>query len=535
MSGARHRLLVALLPVLLLLGLGWESFGRFDGWGDETSYLTAAQVLADGKLGDFHPLDGRLLVPVIIYLFKLTGLKLYWAGALAAFSLSAAAVWLIGAFWGRAGYWGIPFLSACLLASCPLFAHYSSAIYPEPFAACFVVLTLVAHRSFTNSGLRAGLIVGLLIGAAVVLRQNCIVVWPVLLLHTAWHAFRRRRFRPAILYGAGTVLGGGLILAATTVFFAFWTHDPFYFVKESGRVAQYVPYDRLDNGVRSAHESSLRILAAFAGRDFAFVGVLLPLAGLVSLFKGKCRLEAALGLSMLGYLAFGSVSLSKYIPPAPIERYLVPVVPFLAICLAWQIHRAAAFLRDTQMLKWLPRGCLKFAGCLCVAVPLAANLFFALLDGQLPFPVNSQLEMFRLAAGEGGQRVFITQQTSYFFRPLLSQDLLQLLEPLDVARENAPILTRYGVPSPYGERESEIRTTLPGRFKVMLTPRDARRWRVASQNPVSVTSPRARQSLLRRLIDRVRGRKIEAYPFKAPIAFIQVDRSYQHISRSAEE
>jgi hypothetical protein len=519
----RQRLILGILPVLLLLGISYESFGRFEGWGDESGYLRAAEELYQGDALNVLFPGARFAIPAIIYLFKLTGLSFYWAGAIAAFVFSAGTVWLIAARWGRRFPWCVPFMAACVLATCPMFAHYSSAIYPEPFAAFFVIFTHLAHRSSVDPGLRSGLIVGILVGISVVVKQTCIIIWPIFLLHVAWIAFKQRRTRPAILYACASALGGSLVFILTIVFFAYWKHDAFYFLKQSAMLGSVFQAERLEAAATSEHISNVRYLLAFGTRDFAFLGVFLLIASLVSIVQGKCKLEAALGLGIVSYLALGSVSLTQYIPPMPVERYLFLAIPFMAMCLAYQLYRAVVFCREDRMWPSSTRQCLKYACALFVLAWFASNVLFTLLDAQPLFPVNRQLEMFRLACADKTERVFITQRTRDIFFPLLDAELKKRLELLDVMKPNARVV------SPWGDMERQIRTDLPTRFKLVLHYHDYERLkeiqRVAPWGDSDVKRPPFRLSALRRFIDKIRGKKKETYPVKAPMIVVEVNRS----------
>lgn len=309
-----------------------------------------AEVGVDNKNQYLHPLDLPTADQRAVALLRV------WNVALGA--LTVYAVWRIGRLW-LPDRPGVALGGAALVACNPMFLYMSGAINNDVIAACSTTVLIWqllagADRPLTA---RRGAWLGLLYGLALLSKFNTLPILAVVVLHTAWTAYRQRAWRAWFVFQAA--------LAATAVATAGW-----WFVRNQLLYGEPTGVRILTElwGVRAPTESwglALRELdAAWStlwGR-FGFGQIPLPTAVYLALY-------ALVGIGLLGRLVGGRAwsgrraagwvlagtaltffaVLFNYIlisPAGAMGRFFFPGLPALALLTAagWErwLGRAAA-------------------------------------------------------------------------------------------------------------------------------------------------------------------------------------------------
>jgi len=253
--------------------------------------------------------------------------RLLWALHLWSVVIPAAALLLLVRWRAENVEPGFGTIAAVSLGAASLILPFSTVFFSHVLAATlgFAAFALLAHQRETGASLWLVLAAGLAAGLAFTVEYPLGVVAVALALFTLAGGDRLRRVS---LYGFGVAAGA---LPALT--FSTWVFGtPFHLPQEGWHHAGSEPLPGLLGITRPTLDNVLRILFYPGG-----IGpILLPaLVGAALLWRRGARLQAALPLLVAGlFLAFNSASVNPFGGASPGPRFMIPVLPFLAVPLA---------------------------------------------------------------------------------------------------------------------------------------------------------------------------------------------------------
>ncbi|NLX14769.1 MAG: hypothetical protein GXY44_14120 [Phycisphaerales bacterium] len=226
----------------------------------------------------------------------------------------------------------------------PIVVINASVAVPDPLAMVFgwtgvyLAAGALLQRDTPRAGLRC-LAAGLLIAVGYNAKESTMAMVPGLMLFV--FLFRTRclwAWKRAVFLG----LGAGLWLAGEMIGMAVLYGNPF-FHKHAITIAQRIggPFAELTPvGLLLHWTDYLRWLLDPRG-DYALMGPVL-LAGIIHGFlarKDALRLLLCVIMPILLYLSFGSSEFGRYVPLAHQSRYLLPILPGMALLAADMVGR----------------------------------------------------------------------------------------------------------------------------------------------------------------------------------------------------
>lgn len=488
--------------LLMFAALAMGTLGWFDA-SDDSEYLETLRQMWSWPPGSERQADihwGRFLIPVLGCCVRAFVSSSYWAGTIATFFCALATIWIVTFKWGREYHWSVPVLAGAFIATCPLFVVNSTAILPECYTTLFMVVAFQQHLAGRREcSLSCGFWVGFWIGLGTVCKQTAVLVVPILVLDTILRALRNHEHGAGVRQVMGLLLGGCLVFMMTMLFFLWWNGHPLYFIE---RTLQIGDVFKKEAACMAQSADRLTYFQLFNSSWFSYFGVCFVVGAAVSVVRGPCRLEGAVGLFILVYLAFGSVSLNGYVRALQHERYMIPAVPFLAMSTAYQVHscmqRLAAWGANGRWLDY--RHALVY---LPILVLVGWSVFVTLLNNNPRFPLAKQIALITKATTDDSQRVFATNSCKDRYRPVLDDETffrIETLAPQISVSEKHAIVAFWGDFGPQMEK--------------------AIAWDHAQIERLHVE-----RSWMRRLIDRIRRKPSENYTRYSPLYLVTVDRS----------
>lgn len=278
--------------------------------------------------------------------------------------------------------WGL--LAVLIFLSTPIVMRLAASAYVDLGLAFFVTAAVLAlirwqetgrHVFFAASGVALGLALGT--------KYNALIAWPFLGLAVGILQIRAGKgLARAALWSAGYILLAGLVFAPWAVKNVVLTGNPLYPLFNSifglssadpGEIT-YDPFSirRLFYGESLLEILLIPIRAFFQGRDHNpqfFDGVLnsaLFIFPILAMFRPRRPEIRPLGLFCLVWI------LAVFFQVSFIVRYVVPVVPLLAILAALGLERLKGFLQNSRWRSVQP-----FLLAVIVAAFLTPNLVWA--------------------------------------------------------------------------------------------------------------------------------------------------------------
>jgi hypothetical protein len=354
-------------------------------------------------------------------------------------------------------------VGAALLVACtPTFRLFSTAFYPDVPLVAFALGAFLLYRDALPAGLtvRRSFLIGLLIGLATLTKQSGFIFFLVIAVHQALLAARRGAILGSLRSLVPMALGGAVVVAFTLGFYWWLVGRPFLFFEITSKVHTLFPQNPAYEGNVGNPFTYLRHLN---GVHYARIGIVLLAGTFLALFVSKAaRLEAVVVIAYLTYLQFGSTSLTHYVPPSRHARYLIPCLPFMAVCTVSLAHGGWGRLRRLALLppalaRLLPR----------LGVGLAALLFTGMslvtLEWTRPIlPLNEQVRFIRSALREGNGPLYVSALTLGRWVAVLSEEEYRALRVLE---RDVQLPERYSLlvhvadvrtGTPAGDRVAEI-------------------------------------------------------------------------------
>lgn len=329
----------ALLVVAVVLRLVF--FTGFVG-SDDSDYLDAAVKLAER--GQWRGQD--LASSRIGFVGAIAAtMRIFGSGEVATVSLPLAAslathvlVYALGAlYFGR----GIALLAVALLAPYPLNVVFSTILVPETLLSCLMAGGLLAYEVGARSaGSRRSLLAlaaGVLLGLAYLVKEPGALLLAALMLSWLADAIARRRLQPiwlAVVVGFVAVLTAEMLVGYLASGSAF---ARLHISADSTVLSAAISESEREARPWGVYPRSMFFSIYAVGFFFYLV-----IAALVWSSVRGLRLPRLLLLwlaVLLGFLAFGSVSLTSYAPLPKQPRYLEAVtVPAVLLCAPF-VHR----------------------------------------------------------------------------------------------------------------------------------------------------------------------------------------------------
>ena len=478
-----------ILPVVVFLLLASQRIGQFHGFED-AYYMRQADLLWDRvEPGMREVFTGRIVLHWAAVLMHLVaGPTMYWSGILAGTIAGALTVGLLatrgGRFYGRRA----AVVGALALATCPIFVRVAVEPQPEVYIALFWIMALLLYRqALQQPGAWRWLSIGLLIGLATLAKKTGVLMFPVLGAHLLWLGISERRGRYLKGFG-GIVIGGAVALAVAVLYCGLWYGSPAAMLGHVRTVMQQKGgwEERLALNYRG---NRWNYLLDMVGRRFALVGGLYLLTTVLSLWRGRARLEAGVGLFYLGFLLFGSISITHYKRMWYLPRYVVPLVPFFAVCFGVQAVRlydaVGGRLPDNSgARRWWRRATVATGVVLLGGIMGMGALFMSRFR-----PVWNRTAMIQVAAHHPDRPAFAPRELIKRYRGVLSDETRRRLHPIEEVEK------------------------MPPRYSLVA---DNASWQHTDWSGVSW--PHARiypepfdRTALRRIVDHLRGRDLEDY------------------------
>jgi hypothetical protein len=386
---------------------------------------------------------------------------------------------------------------------------------PESFSALFLVLAVFQYERGRAEQFRKGqlLLVGVWIGLATVCRQSNIIVGLVLLAALFLASFRAGGISKFIQRAALLTLGGVAVLLATLWATHHMFGDALFFLRKSSSMAEIWVRDEDYRPFWKDPLFYIRTLSSMY--HFAGLGTLLFLCSLISCIRGPLRLEGVVvGVYSL-YFTLGSVSLKHYVPPEQVDRYLVAVIPFLAMCGAYWLERAYSFVvaNDAAQRRKAWR---TITGNALVLIPLGISVIVALLNNRPICPVTLQTHLIERALSDQHFPVHATRDFLSRYNALLSEAALASI------RHWTP---GDPLPDPCAVFLCEDDFEKAAQRKVLERGID---WGHARWEGIEM-----QRSVLRRVLDRMRGRSLTEYGRGCMLYVVRSDKSFaRHGTRS---
>ena len=464
------------LTLTLCAGVGLRLFFMTGPVGsDDTRYLDFADRFV--SLRPFTDLDhaaGRLLFLILIGVPYKVGGNAYYA-TLANIGYSALTDLLVASFVYRTMGIRAALVAAAAMAFNALNVLYPGTILPDTTAGLFLTAATIAlwsaQRTKEPRGHRSRVLLsGVLTCLAYMCKDPGILFVPVgaalLFLAPREPAWRERLLGPALFVG---VFAAVFALDATVyrIFTGHFDYKALATAACHNSSIQPVGLGQLLRGGAGRLLSSFRITAMGGALLPLVIGV--PALAAAGLLRRGWLVFSAAGLFVIFYSFFGTTGFSKLYPIPYQPRYLQPVVPLVAICLAALSARfvGAATSRPAWVAP-LFLGAVLFAHDFRVMRDAAGTLYFA------PAMKNLRTAVELLHAD--GLPVFVS--------PLLQQHSRHFLRPedhrlLQIIPADGPLPAGYYVLSEHDDlavRRDEL-TRLPVKLRVDLDWRELNRLR----------------------------------------------------------
>jgi 4-amino-4-deoxy-L-arabinose transferase-like glycosyltransferase len=333
--------------------------------------------------------------------------SLYWSGIAATVLAGVVAVGgVTWSLWRRYGT-GAAFTGGIILACCPLFLQAATCFFPDIFQAAFLVLAVVVYVWAADHAGRGWsyALSGVLIGLATLSKQTGVFVFPVLAGHALLVGLRQGRSRRGATNVLWIIAGGAIVLLAYAVFCTWWYADPLHILGHVRHLSEATSAPREFAGERGDRMNFVRILFS---SYFGWFGGLLLLATIITLFTGGPRIEAVFGLLYFAFLLFGTVNPFQYSQTWFNDRYLLPCVPFFALCFGYQFDRWLGYWRSRVADKGKPDRKITFVGWSLVgAAVIVSSLVWAVRFPPM-FPVWKRTRMIYQAVYNPTRPVYAT-------------------------------------------------------------------------------------------------------------------------------
>jgi hypothetical protein len=431
------------VPLVLFCFLAAHGIGSYMA-SDDFQYLRQASGFARQVPLAERTVDstsGRIMVWLPTSAVSLLGSSVYSSSVIATFLFAFALVVMVAFFWRPQYEQRICIIAAAMLATNPLFLKYSTRIYPAVYLTAFMVMAMIQYQRCSS---RKGdnfcwVFVGIWIGLATLAKPTGVLLFPILVVHRGYVVSRKGSLRAGVQSILGMGLGGLIVFLLSTAFMAWWLHNPWHLFKvlgETGSAFRKAPWYESYTADRFGY---IRLLVS---RDFAWIGLFFVAAAIVSCFgRGGPKLEATTGLAYLGYLMFGSVSLTQYTRPTQWPRYIVPCIPFFAMCAAYQVSRILnAWRRYWTEHRTLIGASMSRFGWVTLCLFLAFSAILAIDQVTHPYPLKLQLSFIRGAICDVGSPTFVTARFKRGYAPVLTD---KELEALQVFSDEKPVPSRY--------------------------------------------------------------------------------------------
>jgi hypothetical protein len=202
------------------------------------------------------------------------------------------------------------------------------------------------------------------------------------------------------------------------------------------------------------------------------------------------------------------VSLKHYVPPEQVDRYLVAVIPFLAMCGAWWLERGYSLVvgKDPPQRRQALRA---VAANALVLIPLGISTIAALLNNRPSCPVTLQTQLLERALSDQHFPVYATRDFLSRYDALLSEAGLGSIRnwtPGDALPDRCAVFLCCD------DFENEVRR------KLLET---GINWGHARCEGIEME-----RSFLRRVLDRIRGRSLEEYRRGSMLYVVRIEKSY---------
>ena len=497
---------LAWVPVLLFCLLALQGIGVYNA-SDDGEYLRWAKVFKQSVPLEERVPDqaaARVVLWLSTWFVSLFGPSIYWSSVVATFVFALATVVLLSFFWGRDYPPEVPILAATALATNRLFLFHSSMLYPEMFLSAFMLLAVVQYRKYREGNQRfwSWCFVGASIGLATLSKQPGALLFPLFVIDRTFGLASRkislRSFFQSVLMMA---FGGLVVFAISVAFMGWWFHRPFYFLDITLNTHEI--FLQVSSYEENTSDRWVYLSYLNSGK-FAKIGLLFLIAAIASCFDRKSpRLEAVIGLVFLGYLCAGSVSLTEYVRPTQRARYMIPCVPFFALCLGYQISRLLDLWKRFWSRGVLPHRWMIRAGWGCVILFFAVLAVFSFTMLKPKFTIDSQLLMIREAIADPDTPAFITKRFYKRYFPVLSAEEL---ESLQILTEETPLPDRYTILEAQQDVHEAHMDRIPWQYARVIAPPS--NWQ---------------PSFFRRLLDLLRKREHLAVAYTPPLYRIDVD------------
>ena len=404
---------------------------------DDSAYLEWAKRFSlSQNLEDYSPNQEatRVVLWISAWLVSaLYGTSVYWGSVIAGTLFATVLIVSITHWWGGRFPPGVQILAGAIIATNVVFCIYAPTIYPEVYKTTFMVLALIQYRRCCKSPFSAlnWLLVGLFIGFATLAKQDAILLFPIIVVHWLLVAGKLsdiKTSRRKYIFPVGLICLGGAIVIMVLIGFSFLVFSrPLFFFQVTGDIGglmKSVPWHDLNK------ENYFAYLRYFSSRDFLYLGMLLPLSAIITCFSKKGpKLEAWIGLVILFYLSVGSASMTQYVPITKTPRYIFPVIPFFAVCLSYQVFSIWEKVKNyinsrhavlLSAIFWTTVCCILFISTLITLDRL-----------NKPWPMSSQRAFIQNIISIEDRPVFATKSFKNRFSPILSEQELDLIKPLD--------------------------------------------------------------------------------------------------------
>lgn len=504
------------IPVVLFCFLAAHGVGRYDARDDAIYLNCVSNFVRQVPLAERTPriflMGGgdmasiRMTVWLPTLAVSSLGPSIYWSSVIATFLCAFALVVIVAFLWRRDYEPKIPIIAAAILATNPLFLTFSTCIYPGAYQTAFMVLAVVQYQrcSARNRNDFHWVFVGMWIGFATLARQSALLLFPILVIHRLWVVSRKAPPKAYVWSVVEMGLGGLIVFLLSMAFMAWWFHRPWYLfecqaiTKEASRLLPWYESNTAD---------PLAYYYILVSRHFAHLGLILVAAAIVSCFgRGGPKLEAIIGLVYLGYLMFGSVNLTEYVRVIQTPRYLIPCIPFFAMCSAYQASRILDAWKRYWTKRRPPFAWMLRLGWVTLCLILTFSAMVAIDEVTPHYPVQVRLSLIRGAIRDVGSPTFVTAGFKRCYVPLLTD---KELNALHIFSHDKSLPERYTVL--VGEVDWFLRHLL-GSSPVLEETSWPWEYSTASRPHLVISWPR-------RLLDRLRERDLAWYRRKENIWF----------------
>jgi hypothetical protein len=243
------------------------------------------------------------------------------------------------------------FNAACFLAFAGSTMVYAGTFLPEQLLSLLMFASVLMVYRWTGFGNLWRLVSGgVLAGLAYSVKDTAVLLMPPVILYLIFFVGERSligRISACVAYVSGFVA----VWLLESAFYSLVAGNFFYKFQAIRDVhnASIVPAESLYEFVRGAWWNASEIFSSWDQLLFPLIFAV-P-AWFIVLFGGKrFRLFAMCGLFVFIYLIIGTSSFTQLINLPFQERYIQPILPFAAVCIAYVLSRTSFSLQQSIIL-----------------------------------------------------------------------------------------------------------------------------------------------------------------------------------------